>query len=64
MVANAANAEVVLDELRARAEGFDAEVSDNRDDYALIAIQGPRAAAIMGLRALMPVISARLRYCR
>ncbi|HEY0574098.1 MAG TPA: glycine cleavage system aminomethyltransferase GcvT [Pseudonocardia sp.] len=47
VVANAANAEVVLDELRARAEGFDAEVSDNRDDYALIAIQGPRAAAIM-----------------
>jgi len=47
VVANAANAEVVLDELRARAQGFDAEVSDNRDDYALIAIQGPRAAAIM-----------------
>ncbi|GAB2614276.1 glycine cleavage system aminomethyltransferase GcvT [Streptomyces capparidis] len=47
VVANAANAERVLGELRARAEGFDAEVRDDRDAYALVALQGPRAAAIL-----------------
>ncbi|MFC1441126.1 glycine cleavage system aminomethyltransferase GcvT [Streptacidiphilus sp. N1-10] len=47
VVANASNAQLVLDELTARAEGFDAEVRDDRDAYALIAIQGPEATAIL-----------------
>ncbi|MFD0328889.1 glycine cleavage system aminomethyltransferase GcvT [Streptacidiphilus monticola] len=47
VVANASNAQVVLDALRDRAAGFDAEVRDDRDNYALVAVQGPDATAIM-----------------
>lgn len=47
VVANASNAQVVLDALRERAQGFDAQVQDRGDDWALIAIQGPRAQAIL-----------------
>jgi aminomethyltransferase len=48
VVANAANAQVVLDALTERAAGYEAEVRDDRDAYALIAVQGPEAAAILG----------------
>lgn len=47
VVANAGNAQVVLDALTARAEGFDAEVRDDRDAYALIAVQGPQSPGIL-----------------
>ncbi|WP_069815126.1 glycine cleavage system aminomethyltransferase GcvT [Streptomyces sp. TP-A0874] len=47
VVANASNAQVVLDALRERAEGFDAAVRDDRDAYALLAIQGPSASAVL-----------------
>ncbi|TDU04071.1 aminomethyltransferase [Streptomyces sp. 846.5] len=47
VVANASNAQLVLDELTARADGFDATVRDDRDAYALIAVQGPEATAIL-----------------
>ena len=47
VVANAANADVVHEELRQRAAGRSAAVTDQTADYALIAIQGPRAAAIL-----------------
>jgi aminomethyltransferase len=47
VVANAANVPVVAAALTERAEGFDAEVSDESADYALIAIQGPRAVEIL-----------------
>ncbi|MFJ6213102.1 glycine cleavage system aminomethyltransferase GcvT [Streptomyces sp. NPDC092296] len=47
VVANASNAQLVLDELTARAAGFDAAVRDDRDAYALLAVQGPEAAAIL-----------------
>ncbi|WP_267488355.1 glycine cleavage system aminomethyltransferase GcvT [Streptomyces sp. DH8] len=47
VVANAGNAQIVLDALTARAEGFDAEVRDDRDAYALLAVQGPESPAIM-----------------
>ncbi|WP_420035644.1 glycine cleavage system aminomethyltransferase GcvT [Streptomyces sp. cg28] len=47
VVANAGNAQVVLDALTERAEGFDAEVRDDRDAYALIAVQGPHSPAIV-----------------
>ena len=48
VVANASNAEVVLDALTARAAGFDAEVRDDRDAYALLAVQGPESPGILG----------------
>ncbi|MFC3575456.1 glycine cleavage system aminomethyltransferase GcvT [Streptomyces yaanensis] len=47
VVANASNAQVVLDALTARTEGFDVEVRDDRDAYALIAVQGPEAPGIL-----------------
>ena len=47
VIANAANTAVVLSELRSRASGFDASVTDATDDYALIAVQGPAAAGIL-----------------
>jgi aminomethyltransferase len=47
VVANAANRETVADELERRAESFDADVYDESDDIALIAIQGPKALEIL-----------------
>jgi aminomethyltransferase len=47
VVANASNAAVVAAELAGRADGRNAKVTDLTDDYALIAIQGPRAAPIV-----------------
>src|SRR5580692_10912732 len=48
VIANASNTPVVLSSLQARAAGFDAVVTDATDDYALIAVQGPSAAEILG----------------
>jgi aminomethyltransferase len=47
VVANAANAATVLSELTERAAGRAAVVDDRTEDYALIAIQGPRSAEIL-----------------
>jgi aminomethyltransferase len=47
VVANAANTAVVDRELSSRAAGFDAGVTDRTADYALIAVQGPNAAAML-----------------
>jgi aminomethyltransferase len=47
VVANAANAETVAAELTERVSGRGATMADRTDDYALIAIQGPRSAAIL-----------------
>src|ERR1700722_11641290 len=47
VVANASNAPVVLAELADRTSKFAATVQDRTDDYALIAIQGPRSAGIL-----------------
>lgn len=47
VVANASNAQVVLDALSERAAGFDAVVRDDRDAYALIAVQGPESPGIL-----------------
>ncbi|HKB31359.1 MAG TPA: glycine cleavage system aminomethyltransferase GcvT [Streptosporangiaceae bacterium] len=54
VVANAANAAVVYGELTRRSAGHDAVVSDVSLDNALIAIQGPKAAAILSRRAEPP----------
>ncbi|WP_175412043.1 glycine cleavage system aminomethyltransferase GcvT [Streptomyces sp. TRM64462] len=47
VVANASNAQIVLDALTGRAAGFDAVVRDDRDAYALLAVQGPESAGIL-----------------
>ena len=47
VVANAANAQVVLDALRERQRRLRRAVRDDRDAYALIAVQGPEAAGIL-----------------
>ncbi|GAB3297421.1 glycine cleavage system aminomethyltransferase GcvT [Parasphingorhabdus pacifica] len=47
IVANAANAAVVSAEVAERVTGFDAIHEDVSDEYALIAIQGPNAVAIL-----------------
>ncbi|MFE4412184.1 glycine cleavage system aminomethyltransferase GcvT [Streptomyces sp. NPDC093064] len=47
VVANASNAQVVLDALTERAAGFDAAVRDDRVNYALLAVQGPESAGIL-----------------
>jgi aminomethyltransferase len=47
IVANASNAQVVLDAVTERAAGFDAVVRDDRDAYALIAVQGPESPGIL-----------------
>jgi aminomethyltransferase len=47
VVANAGNREPVAAALADRVAGFDATVDDVTDDYALIAVQGPAALAIL-----------------
>jgi aminomethyltransferase len=47
VVANAANTAVVAAALRDRAEDYDAQVTDQTAEQALIAIQGPHAARIL-----------------
>lgn len=47
VVANASNRFQVVEELRARTAPFDAEVFDESDDIALIAVQGPAALSIL-----------------
>ncbi|PZG92194.1 glycine cleavage system protein T [Streptomyces sp. NTH33] len=47
VVANASNAQAVLEALTERAAGFDAEARDDRDAYALLAVQGPESLAIL-----------------
>jgi aminomethyltransferase len=48
VVANAANTDVVYEALLQRAAGHDARITDQTASYALIAIQGPAAAGILG----------------
>ena len=55
VVANAANTPVVSAALTERAAGHDARVSDRTADYALIAIQGPHAAGILGGLCSIPL---------
>ncbi len=54
VVANAANAAVVGAALTERCAGRDTRVTDRTDDYALIAIQGPRARCHPGVRSPTP----------
>jgi aminomethyltransferase len=60
VVANAANTATVTRALAERAAGRAAKVTDKTADYALIAVQGPRAAAI--LTPLTSVDLGQIRY--
>jgi aminomethyltransferase len=60
VVANASNAQVVLDALTERTPGFEAEVRDDRDSYALLAVQGPESPGI--LRSLTDAGLDGLKY--
>jgi aminomethyltransferase len=60
VVANAANAHVVSDELAERLRGFGAVLDDRSLATALCAVQGPRSAAI--LQPLSGTNLAALRY--
>lgn len=62
VVANASNAGVVAEELHVRSERFDAEVDDDTDAWALIALQGPEAASI--LQHLVDIELSAIRYYR
>ena len=60
VVANASNVAIVLVELRDRAEGFAVDVDDRSADYALVAVQGPRAERIVA--AVTDADVAALKY--
>ncbi|HTW11693.1 MAG TPA: glycine cleavage system aminomethyltransferase GcvT [Solirubrobacteraceae bacterium] len=47
-VTNAANHARDLEWFRARAEGFDVDVIDRSDSFAMLAVQGPDARSILG----------------
>ena len=47
VISNAGNRDAVSVALAERVEGFDVTVSDVSDDYALIAVQGPHAEAVL-----------------
>jgi aminomethyltransferase len=47
IVANAANRDAAVEAMQIRSAGFDVQVSDTSDDWALIALQGPLAAGIL-----------------
>jgi aminomethyltransferase len=47
VVANASNRQPVVSALIERCEGFEATVTDVSDDWALLAIQGPRSVEIL-----------------
>jgi aminomethyltransferase len=47
IVANASNAQVVLDAVTGGAAGFEASVRDDREAYCLLAVQGPRSPEIL-----------------
>jgi len=59
VVANAANTAAVHAALAERASGHDARVTDRTSEYALIAIQGPRAARILGPLTGLPLDGVR-----
>ncbi|SDQ96551.1 glycine cleavage system aminomethyltransferase GcvT [Thermostaphylospora chromogena] len=60
VVANAANRQLVARELTERARPYDTTVTDRSDEYALIAVQGPRSVEI--LSGLTDADLAELRY--
>lgn len=60
VIANAANRTTVLDAITRRSEGFQAAVVDRTPHRALIAVQGPDAADVIG--SVLPVDLEGMRY--
>ena len=60
VIANASNRKAVVDALHDRKSSFEASVEDQSDDWALIAIQGPKATGI--LQKLTDAALAELKY--
>jgi aminomethyltransferase len=58
-VTNAANHERDVAWFRRHAEGFDADVADARERYAMLAVQGPRAREIVQAMADAPLPQRR-----
>jgi aminomethyltransferase len=54
-VTNAANHDADFDWIRSHAEGFDVEISDAHDRYAMLAVQGPLAREIVQALADRPL---------
>lgn len=54
-VTNAANHEQDLEWFREHAAGFDVRVEDRLHDYAMLAVQGPKARGIVGALAEQPL---------
>lgn len=64
VVANAGNRGVVLEALKQRSGQLDAHVSDESEDTALIAVQGPKSQAIVEAAGLESEPLDGLRYYR
>ena len=47
LVVNASNKDKDLEWIESRAKGFDVEIHDRTDEYALIAVQGPKAEEML-----------------
>ena len=62
-VTNAANRERDLARLRSHAGEYDVDVSDRGDRYAMLAVQGPGARALVGSLADGP-LPARMNCCQ
>ncbi len=62
VVVNAANREKDVAHFRENTEGLDVEISDQSDDWALLALQGPEAASI--LQDLTEADLSNLKYYR
>ncbi|MEP6816158.1 MAG: glycine cleavage system aminomethyltransferase GcvT [Marmoricola sp.] len=60
VVANASNVDTVYDELGDRIPGFETELRNTSDEWALLAVQGPASAAIVA--ALTDLDVASLNY--
>jgi aminomethyltransferase len=59
LVCNTSNVDVVQDEITVRGQRFSARVDERTGDYAVIAVEGPKAAAIVG--RLTPIDPGMLR---
>jgi aminomethyltransferase len=55
LVVNAGNISKDLAWIREQAKGFDVAIADHSDDFALLAVQGPRAAAIVQSLTAVPL---------
>jgi len=64
IVANAGNRYAVVEALTTRAAAFDVRVVDESDDYALIAVQGPRALAILEATTEIAELGTELRFMK